>query len=134
MTTNFPLTAPDLVLVDDLDPLGAETTSEAQNLSQDCYHNLIARPGSNLDDINRGVGVDQYLSGTLQSFNALPGIIETDFLKDSRIQNCAAAVVQNADGSYTISVQIVGVVGVLNLLFGYNQASGLTVLNNGLTS
>jgi hypothetical protein len=128
--SNFPLTGgPDLVDLEDLDPLGSETTSEAQSLSQDCYHWLNTRPGGNPDNEDRGVGVDQYLSGTAESFNALPGAIESDFLKDPRIQGCAASVQPQPDGSYTISVQVQGVVGILNLLFGYNQASGLTVLH-----
>ncbi len=131
MTTpnpNFPLTAPDWVGVDDLDPLGVETSSEAQNLSQDCYHWLLTRPGGNLDNEDRGVGVESYLGGTLESLNSLPGVIEADFLKDPRVQGCVATIQPQPNGGYLISVQLQAVVGVLQLLFGYSQASGLTVL------
>jgi hypothetical protein len=125
---NFPLTGPDLVDVDGLDPLAGETTSEAQNLSQDCYHWLEALPGSNPDDVTRGVGVDQYLSGTDEQLRDLPGAIEADFIKDFRIQACAADVTQDQDGGWVINVQIEAIIGVFSLSFGYSQAGGLVIL------
>lgn len=122
---NFPVTAPDLVDLVDLDPLASETTSELQNLAQDCYHWLLAWPGSNPDDLTRGVGVEQYLQGTTDQFASLPSAIETDFLKDSRILGCAAEIITNSDGSFTINVLVQSITGVLPLSFGYSQAGGL---------
>jgi hypothetical protein len=121
-----------LVYVDDMTPLAQETTSEAQNLSQDLYHSLIQIPDSNPDAPGRGVGVLLYLNGTLTDLQGLPGKIEADFEKDSRVLGAAATLIQNPGSgllSDLIQVQVQATVGVLNLLYGYNQADGLTVLS-----
>jgi hypothetical protein len=124
----FPVTAPDLVDLDDLDALGSETSSELQNLQQDCYHSLLAWPASNPDAPDRGVGVERYLSGTAADVGSLPAAIEADFLKDPRIQGCAATVTLEPDGSYLIAVQVEGAVGVVGLSYGYTQGPGLVQL------
>lgn len=121
----FPVTASDLVDVVDLDPLASETTSELQNLAQDCYHWLLAWPGSNPDDLTRGVGVEQYLGGSTDTFASLPSAIETDFLKDTRILGCAAQIITNPDGSFLLNISVQAITGVLPLSFRYTQAGGL---------
>jgi hypothetical protein len=121
----FPVTASDLVDVVDLDPFASETTSELQNLAQDCYHWLLAWPGSNPDDLTRGVGVEQYLGGSTDTFASLPSAIETDFLKDTRILGCAAQIITNPDGSFLLNISVQAITGVLPLSFRYTQAGGL---------
>lgn len=128
---SFPLTAPDLQYIDDVsDPLGSETTSEAQNLWQDLYHSLVCLPNGNPDAPGRGVGVLLYLSGTLTDLQGLPAKIEADFEQDFRVVGCAASLGQNPDGSYTIQILVQSVVGVLTFNFGYAGASGL-IINPG---
>jgi hypothetical protein len=122
---NFPLTDPDLRGVLDMDPYASETTSEAENLAQDCYHFLISLPRSNPDAPDRGVGVQQYLSGTTNDLATLPAKIEADFLKDPRIQGCAATLTLEPDGTYLIGVKVEGVIGVFVFSYGYSQAGGL---------
>jgi hypothetical protein len=137
----FPISAPDLVYnvsydpdlgklvtdggFDDADPLAAETTSELQNLIQDCYHWLLCAPGGNLDDLTRGVGILNYLNGTTQDLVGLPGAIEQDFVKDPRITACSANVVKESDGSFTIAIQVETAMGVFPLTYGYSQSAGL---------
>ena len=122
----FPYTAPDLVDMLDLDPLASETTSDLQNLAQDCYHWLLCRPGSNPDDPTRGIGVELYLSGTANDLMGLQTAIEADFDKDVRIAATLATVILNPDGSYTIAVKVRGATGlVFSLSYSYTQAGGL---------
>lgn len=122
----FNVTGPDLVLATDMDPLAVETTSEIENLAQDCYHWLICIPGGNLDNIDRGVGIYQYLSGTSDELRSLPSAIEADFQKDARVVDCVASIQGQPNGAPLISVQVQPTAGgILPLLFGYSSAAGL---------
>lgn len=130
----FPISASDLVDVDDLDLLANQTTSEAQNLFQDCYHWLLTLPGTNLDNQARGVGVETYLNGSADQMAALPTAIEADFAKDPRIKDVSASVTPPGNPydptqSWQIQINVSGAAGVFAMLFSYNQAQGLQVLN-----
>lgn len=131
MANPFPFSAPDWVNLIDADPMGALTTSEAINVAQDCYHWLLTLPGTNPDDETRGVGIEAYLSGTLDALNGLPAVIEADFIKDARIREVACTPIQlQADGSYLISVSVTLQPGlVLPLTYQYTQQYGLTPIS-----
>jgi len=121
----LPITVPDAVCVLDLDPNGNETTSDLQTLEQDVLHVLIQTLGSNPDDPGRGVGIDQYLSGTQDDLAKLPGVIENQLEEDDRIDGCSAVLGQQADGSWLLAIQIQVDGSVLSLQYGYVQGSGL---------
>lgn len=121
----LPLTYPDAVCVDDVDPNGNETLSDLQTLAQDVYHLLLEVPGSNLDDPTRGIGVVGYLSGTSVNLLTLPSLIDGQLAKDDRIDSSQTTVVQNADLSYTITIQLVASGAVVPLSYLYSQADGL---------
>jgi hypothetical protein len=87
----------DLVAFDDLSTFGEETTSPIQELEQDLYHRLIETPGSNLDDPNRGLGIEDALSGPVS--RGLGPSIEAEFRKDKRVLNVRAVVTQVTSGS-----------------------------------
>lgn len=120
---SLPFTYADILNLEDMDPLGGDTASDLQNLVQDCYHALIELPGTNQDDPYRGVGIMNYLSGNTQQFASLPKDIETDFLRDDRIDTCSCSIttdVNDAQTPYRVSIQI-GVDGTvlpLDYLFG----------------
>jgi hypothetical protein len=122
----LPLTYTDLVCLDDIDPSASETTSDLQNLLQDIYHVLIELPGSNPDDPTRGVGIDQYLSGTLTQLQTLPGVIDEQLTADPRITGCASSV-QQTSGPFaftiTINVEVSG--SVIGLQYGWSAPGGL---------
>lgn len=127
MTQPLPLTYADLVGLDDLDPFASETTSDLQSLLQDLYHVLIELPGSNPDDPTRGVGIDQYLSGTLDQLRTLPGVIETQFTADDRVDGCTASLESQSSGPYpwiiAVEVQVSGT--VIGLQYGWDSVGGL---------
>lgn len=123
LLVNAPVT--DLVCVDDLDPSGNETTSDLQALAQDVYHLLLESPGSNLDDPTRGVGLGLILSRPAPDLLALPGQIDAQLRKDDRIDASKSSVVQNADGSFSLTVQIVVNGALLPLGYVYTSAKGL---------
>ena len=89
---DLPLTYPDIVCLDDMDPFAGETTSDLQNLAQDVLHVLMEMPGSNPDDPSRGVGVDLYLGGTADAFSTLPGAIDTQLSQDDRITSSKTTI------------------------------------------
>lgn len=121
----LPLTYADGLCVLDVDPLGAETTSDLQNLIQDVFHLLITWPGTNPDDPTLGIGVDLYLSGTTKDLDALQKKIPQQLLEDDRIPTCTASVTQEADGSFTLDVEIGVGSSTLGLQYSYTQEGGL---------
>ena len=127
----FPVTAPDLAWGVDVDPLMTETTSEIQNLCQDLGNRLIETPGSNLDFGNpntRGVGIFQYLSGTLAQLQGLPARIDAEFVQDPRVTDSyTQPITQNPDGTYSISVQVTALGAVWGLSYAWSQ-TGLVAL------
>lgn len=123
----LPLTVPDAVCWDDVDALGRETTSDLESLEQDCYHILLEDLGSNPDDVGRGVGIFQLLSGTAANIPTACRAIEEQYLRDDRIDTCVASITLEED-EYIIRVNV-GVDGtVVGLVYSYSQANGLRVV------
>lgn len=131
MTNPLPLTYPDLVCVLDLDPNASETTSDLQNLEQDVFHVLIELLGSNPDDPTRGIGIDQYLSGTEDDLAKVPRQIEVQLGEDDRIDAVSASLTpqDNAQFPWLLSVNMQVDGSVLGLQYGYSSGSGLAPLN-----
>lgn len=141
-TGALPLTYPDLVCLDDMDPFASETTSDLQNLWQDVYHVLLQDPGSNPDDVDRGLGVVNLLSGDTSVLATLPRTAEQELLKDDRIDAVKIALVQIPvggtlsngtvldGGGYELLVQIQpsGAVLPQSRSFGYANGGGLVPL------
>ena len=121
--SQLPLTVPDLVLLDDLDPFANETTSDFQTLTQDIFHLLKELPGSNLDDPNRGVGIQQYLSGDAAKLANLQQTIDAQIKQDSRVTGCSTTIDQDSSGRFTLSINVAVSNEVLPLLFGFDNAT-----------
>jgi len=117
----FLLSTPDVVCFDDVDLMGAECTSELQVLEQDVYHVLIQSLGSNPDDLERGIGIEDYLSGTESDLQALPAIIDAQLKEDDRIDDSTTTVTLNDDGSYSVDIAISVSGTVYNLPFAYSN-------------
>lgn len=107
----LPLTAADLVCVEDLDAFASETASDLENLEQDLLHILLEDPGSNPDDVERGVGLPSLLSASTRSLNNITGIVESQLRKDDRIDQVHATLSE--------------------LPAGYTFPSGLSLPNGG---
>lgn len=125
---DLPLTITDLVCELDLDAYGRETTSDLQSLIQDVLHLLLEDLGSNLDDPNRGVGVENYLSGTEEQFAQLPRIIEEQLGQDDRINN-VSAIIENIDETFRIRIDIGVAESVIPLLFGWEKGQFTNISN-----
>ncbi len=124
----LPLTVPDVVCTLDVDPMAAETQSDLETLEQDVFHILIETLGSNPDDPNRGVGVEELLSGKLDDVQKLTGRCEQQLLEDDRIDACKATLTPQSDWSFILHIEI-GVDGtVLGLSYAYSATAGLTPL------
>ena len=117
----------DAVCVDDLDPNGNETTSDAQALAQDVYHVLLEVVGSNLDDLNRGLGVEGYASAPSSKLALLPSICDSQLQKDTRITSSRTTLVQTSTApmAFTLSIQIIASGEVIPLAFLYTPTTGL---------
>lgn len=128
----FLLNNPDVSCWDDLDPLGNELTSDLAVLEQDVYHILIEVPGSNPDDVGRGVGIENYLSGTDVDFFKLPSIIDAQLRQDDRIAESTTTIIKNTDGTYGISIEIQVGAATLNLPFAFNPGTGVFSRGTGV--
>lgn len=126
--SQLPLTASDLVCVDDLDPLALETTSDLQNLEQDVLHILQETYGSNLDDINRGIGVPEMLSGSTVPLQTLPKVIDTQLTKDARIDKSKTTITQNSDQSFNLEIQVTVNSSVVPINVQFSAVNGLTLI------
>lgn len=110
----------DLLCLDDLDALAREVDARTAYI-QDMYHRLIERPGSNLDDPDRGLGVTGWLS---EEYNeGWAAQVAAECKKDDRTLD-ASATVERVDGHVSISLQLTTDDEVIALLVAIDAASG----------
>lgn len=108
----------DALCLDDLDMFGTELDDPLEELGQDLYHRLIEAPGSNLDDPNRGYGLEGRLSGGGRGSTFATSIqhgIESELSKDERVLQVRATVDSPAVGEYRIQIEIVADEGALGI-------------------
>ncbi len=130
MPVTLPLTVVDLVCELDLDPYGRETTSDLQSLIQDIFHVLKELPGSNPDDPDAGVGVDTYLSGTVDQFKGLAGTIEHQVNRDSRVNGCSCTLTPNPNGTYLVRIDIGVGSDIIPLQYGWQDGNFTNLTGN----
>ncbi len=108
----------DALALDDLDMFGTELDDPLAELYQDLYHRLIESPGSNIDDPDRGYGIEGHLSGGVRPSRGLTAIqrgIEGEFRKDDRVRAVQATITSPAAGEYKIDIRVVADEGVLGI-------------------
>lgn len=96
----------DLVCFDDVDNFAAEYNDPVAELEQDLYHRLLEPRGSNIDDPDRGLGLEDALSGVLDP--NLKNRIEAELRKDDRVIAAVATITAlDATGArYRIDIDI----------------------------
>jgi len=94
----------DALCFEDLDMFGKELDDPLAELEQDLFHRLIEPRGSNPDDPDRGLGLNDALSGVVDA--SLKHRIEDEFLKDDRVSGCNATISSNGDNTYRIDIDI----------------------------
>lgn len=94
----------DLLWLTDMDPFGAETQSDRDELVQDSLHVIEQDLGSNLDDLTRGLGVANILSRPVQA--GLAQQAQTELAKDDRVQRVDATITTDDQGQQTLNVTI----------------------------
>lgn len=94
----------DVVCMDDLDLGGRELDDPLEELHQDLYHRALEAPGSNLDDVDRGLGLRDRMSGFEDP--RLASQVEAEFSKDNRVTSTSATVSPTDDGRYAIDAQV----------------------------
>lgn len=124
MANALPLTYTDLVCFDDVDPLASETSSDMQNLAQDVYHIILEGLGTNIDDPTRGVGVQNYLSGTQAQFSAVTSIIEAQLREDPRIDGVQCTLTDNGNNTFNIDTQIAVAQSIIGVQVLWSNAAG----------
>jgi hypothetical protein len=118
----------DLVLMDDLDPGGAETTSDLQAYTQDCYHVLLEALGSNAADPTGGVGVENALSAPDTVMSTIGTVIDRQIELDPRTQSCSTVSVQTAEGQWQTTITILPVSSIEPVQFTYSRLAGLQLV------
>jgi hypothetical protein len=125
MTQPLPRTYQEARWLDDLDPSGAETASDLESLQQDVLHIIEETLGSNLADPDKGIGAQNYLSGSAGQLLAMPSKIDEQLGHVSRITNSRTSVSQQSDGSYLVAIvaAIQGSIVSFNFTLGPNGLS-----------
>jgi hypothetical protein len=123
-----PLNFPDVVFLDDLDPMGNEITSDLQGLKQDVLHILKQALGSNEDDTSKGAGLDDALSAPLSRLQAACAEIDSQLSEDERIDGSTSTLTTDADGSFHVDVEVQVDGSVLNMGFSYSTTEGVIAL------
>lgn len=75
----------------DLDLFATECADAREELEQDVLHILVERKGSNLDDLNRGESIDEWLSAPDTSPPAT-GRVDEAIRRDRRVSRVATTV------------------------------------------
>lgn len=86
----------DVRCFDDLDLFAAEITDPQEQLEQDNYHRMIEPPGSNIDDTERGLGLEDMLGGELDP--SIGPVTEAELRKDTRNASVRATVTDVGQG------------------------------------
>lgn len=89
----------------DLNEFGLDTTSALDELEQDVVHRISEPYGSNPDDRDRGVGVDEFLSGT-PDLNGLDRAIAIDLKKDASIDSVSNVITSQTSDQTGVSYSI----------------------------
>lgn len=94
----------ELACYSDMDRFGSETANALEDLAQDLFHRLIEPRGSNLDDPDRGLGIEDALNGVVDSNLKLQ--IEAELRKDERVTAVSASITEIETGSFRIEIDI----------------------------
>lgn len=98
------MSTPDVRWYDDLDLFGSDVADDSEALQQDCYHVILEDPGSNLQDPDSGLGVENSLSGVADP--ALASLAEQQIAADERVAGVSATLTDNGAGTVTLDVAI----------------------------
>ena len=96
----------DLRCLEDMSRFGDECADELEELEQDAYHLLIQTTGTNLDDLERGLAVDDTLSDSTEVLSSLPSKCEAELGKDDRVGSVSAVLTEDEDGNPRLEIKI----------------------------
>lgn len=97
----------DLRCLYDLDLFGAECETPLEEYEQDVIHRVIQRKGTNLDDLNSGEAIGDFLSSQIDpEITAVR--LEAEIRNDERTASVSVTIVQTTNGNEgtTVDVQI----------------------------
>jgi hypothetical protein len=137
--STLPLTAPDLVCVEDMDLFAAETQSDLESLEQDILHILDEDYGSNPDDPERGIGLANLLSKPTRVLSDIVRTVEAQLRTDDRIDAVKATLTELPPGysfpggltfdkgGWMLELDVVASGAVTGLTYAYSPATGVLV-------
>ena len=109
---------------EDLDSFGAETEDALEDLQQDLYHRLVEERGSNIDDRDRGLGIEDLLSGVLDP--GLKYLVEHELRKDARVLAVEAILSEgDAAGTYRLDIKVQADEGELGITLESDAAGNV---------
>jgi hypothetical protein len=94
----------DLLCYDDVDLAGREIDDPLAELEQDLVHVAFEAPGSNLDDLERGVGLRDRLSGVADPKVAQQ--LDAAWMRDDRVTSSKTAMAETAPGEFALDAQV----------------------------
>lgn len=98
--------ARELRCLNDLDPYLAECADPVEEFRQDVFHQLLEPANSNIDDPERGFGLDDQISGPLRG--GLEKRLAAYYERDARVTKCSASVtrVSNGNAGDTVTIEL----------------------------
>lgn len=117
----------DVLCTVDLDAFGTDLDDPMLELEQDALHMLIEEPGSNISDLERGLGLEGKLSGAFDA--SLERQIEAGLQRDPRIDVATVTITAEGRGGYSVSIEIEANGEELGLVFDFDGRVLRKVLN-----
>lgn len=104
---------------DDLNPFDVDLSDPLEVLEQDVYHLLIEPPGSNIDDIERGIGLPDALKGRFDP--TLAHRIDGQLQRDPRIDVSTTTITPTGEpDEYRIDIVVEANGEELGLIFTFD--------------
>lgn len=113
----------DLRCEEDFDLYGRELDDPIAELEQDLWHRLIERPGENIDDEDRGCGIQDLLSADFDA-PAIKHRIIADFKKDLRVDSVTVDILEEEIGIFRAVIAVQGSAKELGIVAEINTISG----------
>lgn len=106
----------DLLCFDDVDEYAREIDDPLEELAQDVVHTLLEAYGSNPDAPERGIGLEEMLSGPVDP--TLAHRIETMLRdNDDRIDSAKVSISETSANAYRVDVHVSGGLGDVDVAF-----------------
>ena len=113
----------DFLCLEDLDPLCSEVDARTAYI-QDIYHVLFEDPGTNIDDRDRGLGMQNWLSSAYNE--QWPAQVERECKRFDETKDAVCTIEIEKDGRMLVSIELTTDDEKIKLEVALDSANGTT--------